>query len=175
MVHVLSDGLGSEPSLPLQVLEELRHAGVKGPLQPPSRPDKSRNDESQHLLDGRPCLRQHGPSILGAPTPCPSVPKTLLHERPEMRRQLLPGLYASALRERIEVLERRDTAEDVSWRDASLREPSDVSLDGRSKPQGPDAIDRLGTNEIALQHKQSPLCPTGKEEIVYRRASLCAR
>jgi hypothetical protein len=46
---------------------------------------------------GRPCLRQDRPTILGAPAPCPAVPKTLLDERLEMRYGLAhnsPPMYA---------------------------------------------------------------------------------
>jgi hypothetical protein len=92
-----------------------------------------------------------------------------------VRRQLIPAFGTSIGSKRTEANQYRHTTEDVARGVAVIGQPADVLLDRCGDPRGADAIDRLGSNEIVLQHDNLRSVLTGAKMRPNGLRRLCAR
>jgi len=119
---------------------------------------ESGNNQLQQLLDRSTGVFYHfrggGPSSNRAP---PSQP--LRNESLNVGRQVLDGTCTSATRELSELYHQRNATVHRAIGVASLGEPRGVAFDLWTEPEGADSINRLGLDEVPLQHRitASPL------------------
>src|SRR2546430_28718 len=112
----------------------------------------TRNYQLQHLLNRTPNGADSGPVFLLANILFPMLVKPISDKRLDTIRQFVPVVRSTAFCKLSELHQNWNTAKHIPGCVASLVQPGDVLLNRLADPRSTDAVDRIGSDEITLQH-----------------------
>src|SRR5262245_45207032 len=115
-----------------------------------------RNRQTQHLANGITHLLADLLAHLGGTSAAGALANPCLYERLKVRGELCQFVRAMRPRKFTEVHQDGNTVENTARRVALLRQPANVLFDRWSNPGTADAVDRDGTDVIALEHDNLP-------------------
>lgn len=142
VMHIAGNRRLPQSALFAQMGEEARGTVQEWQDHTPDRSDETGKHQPKHLFDGHTCVRVDNASVALSPAPCTTLTHPLSNKRIDLRRQVLPRTYAMGGCEVVEMNQRLNMLFDSSRRSSSLVEPIDIAIDGRTKPQGANAVGR---------------------------------